>query len=76
VSSFEHPAIARIRRAVTAWHASAHSTSQTRSASPTADGGPTPKLDAALARAKQVAVLELVGFIVIFTSMIMMRFGL
>ena len=36
----------------------------------------TPELDAALARAKQVAVLELVGFMVIFTCMILMRFGL
>lgn len=41
-----------------------------------ADGGPTPELDAALARAKQVTVLELVGFLVIFTCMILMRFGL
>jgi len=42
----------------------------------TADGGPTPELDAALARAKRVAGLELVGFMVIFTCMILMRFGL
>ncbi len=41
-----------------------------------ADGGPTPELDAALARAKQVTVLELLGFFVIFTCMILMRFGL
>jgi hypothetical protein len=42
----------------------------------TADGGPTPELDAALARAKRVTVLELLGFLVIFTCMILMRFGL
>jgi hypothetical protein len=42
----------------------------------TADGGPTPEMTAALARAKQVTVLELLGFMVIFTCMILMRFGL
>jgi hypothetical protein len=42
----------------------------------TADGGPTPELEAALSRAKLVTVLELFGFFVIFTSMILMRFGL
>jgi uncharacterized membrane protein len=42
----------------------------------TADGGPTPELDTALDRAKQVTVLELLGFFVIFTCMILMRFGL
>jgi hypothetical protein len=42
----------------------------------TAEGGPTPELDAALARAKRVTVLELLGFLVIFTCMILMRFGL
>jgi hypothetical protein len=42
----------------------------------TAEGGPTPELEAALARAKQVTVLELIGFLVIFTCMILMRFGL
>ena len=42
----------------------------------TADGQPTPKMNAALARAKQVTVLELLGFFVIFTCMILMRFGL
>jgi uncharacterized membrane protein len=42
----------------------------------TPDGGPTPELDAALARAKQVTVMELLGFFVIFTCMILMRFGL
>jgi uncharacterized membrane protein len=40
------------------------------------DGGPTPQLDAALSRAKTVTVLELLGFLVIFTCMILMRFGL
>ena len=42
----------------------------------TADGGPTPELEVALSRAKQVTVLELIGFLVIFTCMILMRFGL
>jgi putative copper export protein len=42
----------------------------------TPDGGPTPQLESALARAKQVTVLELLGFFVIFTCMILMRFGL
>ena len=42
----------------------------------TPEGGPTPEMDAALARAKQVTVLELLGFFVIFTCMILMRFGL
>ena len=42
----------------------------------TAEGGPTPELEAALARAKQVTVLELLGFFVIFSCMILMRFGL
>jgi uncharacterized membrane protein len=41
-----------------------------------ADGGPTPELERATARIKQVAVLELLGFIVIFTCMVLMRFGL
>jgi uncharacterized membrane protein len=40
------------------------------------DGTPTAELDAALARAKRVTVLELIGFLVIFTCMILMRFGL
>ena len=40
------------------------------------EGGPTPELEAALSRAKLVTVLELLGFFVIFTSMILMRFGL
>jgi putative copper export protein len=42
----------------------------------TPDGGPTPELEVALARAKLVTVLELVGFLVLFTLMILMRFGL
>jgi uncharacterized membrane protein len=42
----------------------------------TADGGATPELESALARAKLVTVLELVGFFIIFTCMILMRFGL
>jgi uncharacterized membrane protein len=40
-----------------------------------ADGGPTPELEAATGRLKRVAVLELLGFFVIFTCMILMRFG-
>ena len=40
-----------------------------------ADGSPSAELDAALSRAKLVAVLELVGFLTIFTCMILMRFG-
>jgi uncharacterized membrane protein len=40
------------------------------------DGTPTAELDAALARAKRVTVLELIGFLVVFTTMILMRFGL
>ena len=46
-------------------------------AAPLGPGGePTPELERATTRVKQVAVLELVGFIVIFTCMILMRFGL
>ena len=41
-----------------------------------ADGTPTPELDAALERAKRLTVLELIGFLVVFTCMILMRFGL
>ena len=41
-----------------------------------ADGSATAELDSALSRAKVVTVLELVGFFVIFTCMILMRFGL
>jgi uncharacterized membrane protein len=40
------------------------------------DGTPTPELDAALARAKRVTVLELLGFLVVYTCMILMRFGI
>jgi hypothetical protein len=42
----------------------------------TPDGGPTPEMEAALSRAKLVTVLELLGFFVIFSCMILMRFGL
>jgi uncharacterized membrane protein len=40
------------------------------------EGGPTPELVAATDQVKRVVVLELVGFFVIFTCMILMRFGL
>lgn len=40
------------------------------------DGTATAQLEAATDRVKLVAVLELVGFLVIFTCMILMRFGL
>lgn len=40
------------------------------------DGSATPQLEAALSRAKTVTVLELLGFLAIFTCMILMRFGL
>lgn len=39
------------------------------------DGTPTAELEAETARVKLVVVLELVGFLVIFTCMILMRFG-
>ena len=39
------------------------------------DGTATPELNAALERAKRVTVLELIGFLVVFTCMILMRFG-
>jgi hypothetical protein len=42
----------------------------------TSDGRWTPELEEAFARAKLVTVLELAGFFVIFTCMILMRFGL
>jgi hypothetical protein len=46
-------------------------------AAPLGPGGePTPELERATTRIKQVAVLELFGFFVIFTCMILMRFGL
>jgi len=40
------------------------------------DGSPTPALAAATARVKRLVGLELLGFLVIFTCMILMRFGL
>jgi hypothetical protein len=40
-----------------------------------ADGTATVQLEAATARVKLVVALELVGFLVIFTCMIVMRFG-
>jgi uncharacterized membrane protein len=41
-----------------------------------ADGTASPELEAATDRVKVIVVLELVGFLVIFTCMILMRFGL
>ena len=41
-----------------------------------ADGSATAELNAALERAKRVTVLELIGFVIVFTCMILMRFGL
>lgn len=41
-----------------------------------ADGTATAQLEAETARVKVVVMLELVGFLVIFTCMILMRFGL
>ena len=41
-----------------------------------ADGSAGPELVTATDRVKRVVVLELVGFLVIFTAMILMRFGL
>ena len=40
------------------------------------DGSPTPELSAATDRVKRLVGLELIGFLVIFTCMILMRFGL
>jgi uncharacterized membrane protein len=40
------------------------------------DGSPTPELTAAVDRVKRLVTLELLGFLVIFTCMILMRFGL
>jgi len=40
------------------------------------DGSPTPELVAATTRIKRLVSLELIGFLVIFTCMILMRFGL
>jgi uncharacterized membrane protein len=41
-----------------------------------AGGTPTPELEAATNRVKRLVSLELLGFFVIFTCMILMRFGL
>lgn len=41
-----------------------------------ADGTTGPELDAAANRVKRAVALELVGFFVVFTCMILMRFGL
>jgi len=41
-----------------------------------ADGSPAPELTAAFADVKRKSMLELLGFLVIFTCMILMRFGL
>ena len=41
-----------------------------------ADGTATPELVAATDRVKLVVVLELAGFLVVFTCMVLMRFGL
>ena len=41
-----------------------------------ADGSPTPELATATDRVKRLVGLELVGFLAIFTCMILMRFGL
>ena len=40
------------------------------------DGSPTPVLTAAINNVKRLVSLELIGFLVIFTCMILMRFGL
>jgi uncharacterized membrane protein len=40
------------------------------------DGSPTPALAAATNRVKRLVGLELIGFLIIFTCMILMRFGL
>ena len=40
------------------------------------DGATTPDLDAAVEQAKRVTAIELLGFLVIFSCMILMRFGL
>ncbi len=39
------------------------------------DGKPGPELAALLDKAKRMALLEIIGFVVIFTCMILMRFG-
>jgi uncharacterized membrane protein len=40
------------------------------------DGSPMPALAAATNRVKRLVALELIGFLIIFTCMILMRFGL
>jgi uncharacterized membrane protein len=40
------------------------------------DGSPTPELTEATNRVKRLVALELIGFLVIFSCMILMRFGL
>jgi uncharacterized membrane protein len=40
------------------------------------EGSPTPELTAAINSVKRLVSLELIGFLVIFTCMILMRFGL
>lgn len=40
-----------------------------------ADGRPSPAMADAIAAAKRASLLELLGFVVIFTCMILMRFG-
>ncbi len=52
------------------------STQRLTTAPVAADGSATPELKDALTRAKLLTVLELVGFLVVFTCMILMRFGL
>ena len=39
------------------------------------DGRPSPEFAATIDRAKRAALLEMVGFVVVFTCMILMRFG-
>jgi hypothetical protein len=41
----------------------------------TADGSPTPSFTTAIDRVKRVTLLELIGFFIIFSCMILMRFG-
>lgn len=41
-----------------------------------ADGSPTPELSAATDRVKRLVGVELLGFLAIFTCMVLMRFGL
>lgn len=40
-----------------------------------ADGSPSPELGAAIDAVKRASMLELIGFVVIFSAMILMRFG-